>query len=70
MEFLLSKWVVCGICALLGFIGLVPKATVWVVRQTGKMWWAEERFGQGGTYVVWKIIGILAPIFGIIYLFW
>lgn len=69
MEFLISKWVVCPLTFILMIIGLVPQITVWVVRQTGKMWWAENRFGSGGTYKVWKLIGLIAPILGIIYLF-
>jgi len=49
-------------------IGLRPDWTMWVVRQVGKMGWAEN-YGRGTTFTIWKIIGILAPIAAIIYFF-
>ena len=50
-------------------IGLKPDWTMYVVRMVGKMGWAENRVGRGGTFTIWKIIGILAPIAAIIYFF-
>lgn len=69
IAFFLSKPVVLIVALALAYVGLWPKATIWVVRMTGKMGWAERRFGEGGTFTVWKIIGVAASIGGIIYLF-
>jgi hypothetical protein len=51
------------------FIGLLPEYTLKAVRMIGMMGWAERSIGRGGTFDVWKIIGILAPILAIIYFF-
>jgi len=51
------------------FVGLLPEYTLKAVRMMGMMGWAEERLGRGGTFSVWKIIGIIAPILAIIYFF-
>ena len=69
IEFLLNKWIVLIIGFLFMFMGLNSDWTMWVVRQVGKMGWAEQRMGRGSTFDVWKIIGILAPIIAIIYFF-
>jgi len=51
------------------FIGLLPEYTLKAVRMIGMMGWAERLVGRGGTFDVWKIIGIVAPILAIIYFF-
>jgi len=68
-EILLNRWFVLGLGILFMLIGLKPDWTMSVVRMVGKMGWAEQRFGQGGTYNIWKWIGVLAPIAAIIYFF-
>lgn len=66
-EILLNRWTVLVICGVFMFIGLKPDWTIGAVRMVGKMGWAERRLGDGGTYTVWKMIGVIAPIAGIIY---
>ena len=68
-NFLLNRWVVLVLGAFFMLVGLKPDWVMKAVSITGKMWWAENRLGQGGTFTVWKIIGILAPIAAIIYFF-
>ena len=69
INFLLNRWVVLCLGALFMLIGLKPDWTLWVVNQVGKMGWAEQRVGSGGTYTIWKLLGIIAPIAAIIYFF-
>jgi hypothetical protein len=66
---LFNKWTVLIIGIVFMFIGLLPEYTLKAVRMIGMMGWAEQRLGRGGTFSVWKIIGILAPIGAIIYFF-
>jgi uncharacterized membrane protein len=40
-----------------------------IVRMIGHMGWAERRFGGGGTYLVWKLIGLIIIVFGVLVLF-
>lgn len=68
-EILANKWFVLLLSVGFMMIGLLPELTMKVVRITGKMGWAENRFGEGGTFTVWKWIGILAPLLAIIYFF-
>lgn len=68
-EILLNRWFILGLGVLFMLIGLKPDWTMSVVRMVGKMGWAEQRLGQGGTFSIWKWIGILAPIAAIIYFF-
>lgn len=50
------------------FIGiLILKYTEPIVRMVGKMDWAERRLGMGGTYTVWKLIGILLIVGSLVY---
>jgi len=69
IEFLLNRWVVLIIGVIIMLVGLKPEWTLAVVKMVGMMGWAENRVGRGGTFTVWKIIGILAPIVAIIYFF-
>ena len=69
IAFLLNRWVVLVLGLLFMLIGLKSDWLLKAISWTGKMGWAEGRLGQGGTYTVWKIIGILAPIAAIIYFF-
>ena len=41
-----------------GLAILILKYTEPLVRMIGKMDWAENRLGMGGTYTVWKLIAI------------
>lgn len=66
---LFNRWTVLIIGIILMFVGLLPEYTLKAVRMIGMMGWAEARLGRGGTFSVWKIIGILAPIGAIIYFF-
>ena len=66
---LLNKWAVLGMGIVFMLIGLNAPWTMWVVKTIGKMGWAERRLGQGGTFDMWKLIGVLAPIVALIYFF-
>ena len=68
-EILFNRWTILVIGGLFMIAGLKPDWTMAIVRMTGKMGWAERRVGRGGTFTVWKIIGIIAPILAIIYFF-
>jgi hypothetical protein len=48
-------------CTVLGI--LIIKYTEPLVRNIGAMSWAENRFGPGSTYNIWKLIAIIL-IFG------
>lgn len=58
------KILVFLLCVGLGI--LILKYTEPIVRTVGKMDWAERRF-SGGTYTVWKLIGIGVIAGGLIY---
>lgn len=47
---------------------LILKYTEPIVRMVGKMDWAENRLGMGGTYTVWKLIAILLIVGSLVYL--
>ncbi len=64
-----NRWVILIVGFAIMFIGLLPEYTLRAVRMIGMMGWAESRLGQGGTFDVWKIIGIVAPILAILYFF-
>jgi len=68
-EFFVNRWFILGLGIVFMMAGLKPDWTMWIVRQVGKMGWAENSVGRGGTFTIWKIIGILAPIVAIIYFF-
>jgi len=68
-EILLNRWFVLGVGAFFMCVGLLPQWTMKTVQIVGKMGWAENRMGTGGTFSIWKIIGVLAPIAAIIYFF-
>lgn len=68
-EIFINRWFVLGLGIVFMLAGLRSDWTMWIVRQTGKMGWAENSVGSGGTFTVWKIIGIVAPIAAIIYFF-
>jgi hypothetical protein len=40
----------------------------WLVRTVGKAEYAERILGSGGTYTMWKILGVIVIILGVIYL--
>jgi len=66
---LFNKWFILVAGIFFMFVGLLPEYTLKAVRMIGMMGWAESSLGRGGTFDVWKIIGILAPIGAIIYFF-
>jgi hypothetical protein len=47
---------------------LILKYTEKIVRVVGKMGWAEDRLGMGGTYTVWKLIAVGLIVGSLIYL--
>lgn len=51
-----------------GIAILILKYTEPLVRMIGKMSWAENRLGMGGTYTVWKLIAILLIVGSLVYL--
>ncbi|MDZ7586116.1 MAG: hypothetical protein U0946_00030 [Patescibacteria group bacterium] len=51
-----------------GIAILILKYTEPIVRMVGKMSWAENRLGMGGTYTVWKLIAIALIVGSLIYL--
>jgi len=40
----------------------------WLVRTVGKAEYAERILGSGGSYTMWKILGVIVIILGVIYL--
>lgn len=62
----LVKIIVFIIAVILGII--ILRKTEPLVRLFGKNEWAEEHLGGGGTYTMWKIIGLLVIIAGLIYM--
>lgn len=46
---------------------LILKYTEPIVRIVGKMSWAENRLGIGGTYTVWKLIAVLLIAGSLVY---
>ena len=51
-----------------GLAILILKYTEPLVRMIGKMDWAENRLGMGGTYTVWKLIEVLMIVGSLVYL--
>ena len=68
-EIILNRWFILVLGVIFMLVGVKPDWTMAIVRMTGKMGWAESKLGQGGTFSIWKLIGILAPIVAIIYFF-
>lgn len=69
LDFLFNRYVVLIIGLLVMVVGLMPEYTLKAVRMIGMMGWAESSIGRGGTFAVWKIIGLVAPIIAIVYFF-
>jgi len=69
IAFLLNRWVILVISIFLMMVAFNPDWLMRAVRMFGKMGWAESSVGSGGTFTIWRIIGILAPIAAIIYFF-
>jgi len=65
----MNRWFVLLLGIGFMIVGLFPEINLKIVRMLGKMDWAEQRLGTGGTFNVWKWIGILAPILAMIYFF-
>ena len=68
-EILFNRWFVLILGIFFMLVGLMPEWTMRAVRMVGKMGWAESRVGMGGTFTIWKIIGIIAPLLAILYFF-
>lgn len=59
------KIIVLIVGFLLGFYILRSKEQI--VMTFGKMSWAEQKLGAGGTYNVWVIIGLLIMVGSVMY---
>lgn len=46
---------------------LILRYTEPIVRNIGKSSWAEQYLGNGGSYTMWKIIGLILPVAVIAY---
>ncbi|HPM27794.1 MAG TPA: hypothetical protein PLX55_01335 [bacterium] len=66
-DILLNKWFWLVAGALISFFSL--GYSLKMARIFGKVGWAEKYFGPGGTYTMWKIIGVIAPIVAVVYFF-
>lgn len=55
---------------MLGLGLLVLAKTKQFVDVVGKNEWGERYFGPGGTYTMWKLIGVLLSFGAIFVLFW
>jgi hypothetical protein len=66
-QILLNKWFWLVASVGISYLGLVK--TLQMAHLFGKMGWAEKYLGEGGSYTVWKIIGVVAPIAAMIYAF-
>jgi len=66
-DILLNRWVWLLLAGAISFVSLTY--TLQMAHTFGKMGWAEKYFGDGGTYTVWKLIGIIAPVVAVIYFF-
>lgn len=60
----MNKLLIFFIC--LGSGIAVINYTKYIVDISGKSQWAEEKF-PGGTYSMWKFIGLLVILFGFLY---
>ena len=52
---------------ILGF--LLVRYSKWLTDNTTRFEWPEKVLGPGGTYTVWKMIGVLLIAFAFYYLF-
>lgn len=55
---------------MLGFGVFVLAKTKQFVDVVGRSEWGERWFGSGGTYTLWKLVGVLLSFGAIIILFW
>ena len=67
-DILFNRWFWLVAAAGISFVSL--GYTYQMAHIFGKPAWAEKYFGPGGTYTMWKIIGIVAPVIAIVYFFW
>jgi len=61
----IAKFIVVLIAISIGY--LILRYTEPLVRMIGKSVWAEQYLGNGGTYTMWKIIGLILPIAVLVY---
>lgn len=57
-----------GFTYFLGGVGLGLVCVIYsqqIVKMFGRMGWAEQRFGPGGTVTAWKLIGFIMIVVGI-----
>lgn len=62
---MIIKAIVLILGFILGFYVLSHKESI--VQLFGKMNWAEQKLGSGGTYNVWVIVGLLIIIGSVMY---
>ena len=63
---ILLRILVFIVCFAIG-MGLIIKTEPWV-NLVGHSNWAEEHIGGGGTYSMWKLIGVAIIIGGLLYM--
>lgn len=51
------------VVAIVGFLMILKTATV--MEWFGRVDWAEDKFGPGGSYTFWKLIGVIIVFVGI-----
>lgn len=66
-DILLNRWFWLVAGAIISFLSL--RYSLQMARTFGKVGWAERYIGPGGTYTMWKAIGIIAPIVAVVYFF-
>ncbi len=54
--------------ACVGLAIIILKFTEPIVRMFGKMSWAEQYLGMGGTYTAWKLMAVVIIVGSLIYL--
>ena len=50
-----------------GVAVLILRYTEPIVRNIGKMDWAERRLGPAGTYTIWKLIAVILIVGSLVY---
>jgi len=51
------KWLFVFLALTIGLLAVIK--AFWIVKTFGQLRWAEQRLGPGGSYLAWKMIGIV-----------